>query len=58
VKIVESVSAGLARFEQVKRFALLPAALTVEDGTLTPTLKVKRHVVEQRLSHVLDRLYR
>ncbi len=57
-EIVESVNAGLARFEQVKRFALLPGALTVEDGTLTPTLKVKRHVVEQRFSHVLDRLYR
>ena len=47
----------LARFEQPKKIALLPHDLTVENGFLTPSLKVKRRVVEERLSDVIDRLY-
>ncbi len=47
----------LARFEQPKKIALLPHDLTVENGFLTPSLKVKRRVVEERLSDLIDRLY-
>jgi long-chain acyl-CoA synthetase len=61
VEYVESEVLGtlgdLARFEQPKKIALLPHDLTVENGFLTPSLKVKRRVVEDRLSHVIDALY-
>ena len=47
----------LARYEQPKKIALLPYDLTVENGFLTPSLKVKRRVVEEKLSDVIDELY-
>ncbi len=55
--LVSTVNAGLARYEQIKRFALLPEPLTVEGGQLTPTMKVKRRVIEQQLGNVIEGLY-
>ncbi len=57
-RIVERINSGLSRFEQVKKFALLPTELTVEGGDLTPTLKVKRHAVEEKYRDVIESLYR
>jgi long-chain acyl-CoA synthetase len=45
------------RFEQIRAFELLPRELTLENGELTPTLKVKRRVVHERYRAALDRLY-
>ena len=56
-KVVETTNAGLARYEQVKKFAVLPLMLSIEDGTLTPTLKVKRRVVEQQYTGLIEGLY-
>src|SRR6185295_15478499 len=42
---VEAVNQNLARFESVRKFALLPNQLTVEGGELTPTMKLKRRVI-------------
>ena len=42
---------------QVKKFAWLPEPLTVEDGLLTPTLKLKRRAIAQRYRDVIDGLY-
>jgi len=47
----------LASFETPKRVALLEEELTIENGFLTPTLKVKRQVVYDRLADVIDGLY-
>lgn len=47
----------LARYERPKKFALLEQEFTVEDGSLTPTQKVKRRVVEERFRHVIDQMY-
>ncbi|HUP52059.1 MAG TPA: long-chain fatty acid--CoA ligase [Longimicrobiales bacterium] len=47
----------LASFERPKRIALLSDDLTVENGFLTPSLKVKRRVVHERLGSVIDALY-
>lgn len=47
----------LARYERPKKVALLPAELTVKSGELTPTLKVKRRVIDERYRHVIDALY-
>ena len=54
---VDSVTEDLSRFERVKRIALLERELTVEGGELTPTLKVKRRVVDEKYKDVIDRLY-
>lgn len=47
----------LASFEMPKKILLLPEEFTIEGGDLTPTLKVKRNVVEQRYKAEIDRLY-
>jgi long-chain acyl-CoA synthetase len=41
----------------LKRVALLPAEFTIESGELTPTLKVRRKVVEARWKDAIDALY-
>jgi long-chain acyl-CoA synthetase len=56
-RTVDAVNATLAPFETIKRFALLPSELTIAGGELTPTMKVKRRVVEQRWRTVIDALY-
>lgn len=48
---------NLAQFEKIKRIALLDKELTVEGGELTPTLKVKRRVVNEKYREVIDRIY-
>ncbi len=48
---------NLAQFERIKRIALLDQELTVEGGELTPTLKVKRRVVDEKYRDVIDRIY-
>ncbi|MDX1612114.1 MAG: long-chain fatty acid--CoA ligase, partial [Candidatus Thermoplasmatota archaeon] len=53
---VEEVNQELARYEQLKRVELLPRELTVEEGELTPTLKVKMRVVEERWADKIDAL--
>ncbi|CAI1623661.1 MULTISPECIES: long-chain fatty acid--CoA ligase [Serratia] len=47
----------LARFEQVKKFTLLPAAFSMELGELTPTLKLRRKVIMQRYQSEIDSMY-
>lgn len=54
---VEHVNARLARHEAIRRWAILPAELKVETGELTPSLKVRRRVVEQKFRDVLEGLY-
>ncbi|HVG33795.1 MAG TPA: long-chain fatty acid--CoA ligase, partial [Pyrinomonadaceae bacterium] len=54
---VESLTADLAQYERVKRIALLENELTIEGGELTPTLKVKRRVVDEKYRDVIDSLY-
>ena len=48
---------SLAQFEKVKKFALLEHELTVENGELTPTLKVRRRIVDEKYRDIIDRLY-
>ena len=55
--LVESLNADLARYETIKKFAILPADFTQETGELTPTMKVKRKVVEAKYKAVLDGFY-
>ena len=55
--IVDQANAELASFEQVKRFALLPAQFSIDTGELTPTLKLKRRVVTERWRDVIEGIY-
>ena len=57
VREVEKETADLAKYEQVHRIAILPRDLTIEDGELSPTLKIKRRVVEQRYAPLLAEAY-
>ena len=55
---IASLTPNLAKYERVKKVALLENELTIETGEMTPTLKVKRRVVDDKYSEVIDRLYR
>jgi long-chain acyl-CoA synthetase len=55
--IVDGVNAELSRFEQIKRFRVLPRDFTAEEGEVTPTLKLKRRVVEQHFAAEIEELY-
>ena len=57
VREVAAHTADLAKYEQVQRVAILPRDLTIEDGELSPTLKVKRRVVEQRYAPLITAAY-
>ncbi len=54
---VDSLTADLARYERVKRVALLEKELTIDGGELTPTLKVKRRVIDEKYRDIIDRIY-
>jgi long-chain acyl-CoA synthetase len=54
---VSRLTVDLADYEKVKRVALLPEEFTVDGGELTPTLKVRRRVVEQKYNDVIESLY-
>jgi long-chain acyl-CoA synthetase len=55
--LAERVSADLARYETIKKVAVLPRDLDEAHGEMTPTLKVRRRVVEEHFAGVIDRLY-
>jgi len=54
---VKELNSGLNRWETIKDFRILDRDLTVEAGELTPSLKLKRRVVEARYRDVLDSMY-
>lgn len=57
-QIIEEATADLSRHEKIKKFALLAEPFSVSGGELTPTMKVRRRVVEQRYRQVIEELYR
>jgi long-chain acyl-CoA synthetase len=54
---VKRLTANLAQYETIKRFALLPEDFTFDNGSLTFTLKLRRRVVEQQFHDIIERLY-
>ena len=54
---VDETNSTLSRFETIKKFAILPRQLTLDEGELTASMKVKRRVVEKNFQSVLDGFY-
>jgi len=54
---VDRCNTRLARYEQVRRFRILPRSLSVAGGELTPTLKVRRSAVQERYRPLIEAMY-
>ena len=55
---IAGLTPDLANFERVKKIALIPDELTIAGGELTPTMKVKRRVIDEKYREVIDALYK
>ncbi len=56
-KEIDAVSVDLASYETIKKFVLLKEAFTIENGQLTPTLKVKRNILEEKYRDKIEAMY-
>jgi len=54
---VAALTESLSNYEKVKRIALLEKELTVEGGELTPTLKIKRRVIDEKFRYIIEEFY-
>jgi long-chain acyl-CoA synthetase len=54
---VEEANRSLERWETIKRFEILPSELSVEEGEVTPSLKIRRRAVEKKYADVLNSMY-
>ena len=57
-EVVEALNQELSQFERIKKVRLLPREFTIASGELTPTMKVKRKVVEENWRRDIEELYR
>ena len=55
---INELQRSLAKYEQVKKFTLLPRPFSMELGELTPTLKLRRKVIEQAFGAEIEAMYR
>ena len=56
--LIDGVNKKFARVEQIKKFWLLETQLSAEDEELTPTMKLKRKLVQQKYADQIDAMYR
>ncbi|HUP58507.1 MAG TPA: long-chain fatty acid--CoA ligase [Bdellovibrionota bacterium] len=54
---IENINATLPSYETIKKFTILPVDFSVEAGELTPTLKAKRNVIQEKYKAVIDAMY-
>lgn len=57
-RVINESMEGFAQFEKAKKFILLSKEFTIENGELTPSLKVRRNVVELRYADIIDKMYK
>jgi long-chain acyl-CoA synthetase len=57
-ELVDEVNRDRVRVEQIKRFVILDRDFTQEDGEVTPTLKLRRRVVQEHFADEIEELYR
>jgi long-chain acyl-CoA synthetase len=56
--VIDATNKKFARVEQIKKFWLLDTQLTAEDEELTPTMKLKRKLVQQKYAEQIEAMYR
>jgi long-chain acyl-CoA synthetase len=56
--VIDDVNKKFARVEQIKKFFLLETQLSAEDEELTPTMKLKRKLVEKKYAEQIEAMYR
>jgi long-chain acyl-CoA synthetase len=56
-KVLGDIQKEFASYEKIKKFKLLPEELTIERGEITPTLKIKRKVVMEKLNELIEGMY-
>ncbi len=56
-KEIDERTAQFGRVEKIKKFTLVNAEWTQETGELTPSLKIKRRVVEKKYAHLIEAMY-
>ena len=54
---IDALQEGLASFEKVKKFTLLPREFSMENGELTNTLKIRRPVINRRYASEIEAMY-
>jgi len=54
---IEKLTEGLGQVEKIKRFTLMPAEFTQDNGEITPTMKIRRKVIQQRYSDIINKMY-
>ena len=54
---IATLTATLSDYERVRRVALLPEEFSIDGGEMTPTLKVKRRVIDEKYGRLIDELY-
>jgi long-chain acyl-CoA synthetase len=54
---VSAANKQLERWETVKKFEILPSELSVDEGEVTPSMKIRRKAVEKKYDHLLERMY-
>ena len=57
-KEIQSLQKDLANFERVRKFVLLDRQFSIEEGEITPTLKAKRKIIEERYALVIEEMYK
>ncbi|MHA1571499.1 MAG: long-chain fatty acid--CoA ligase, partial [Alphaproteobacteria bacterium] len=54
---VDRANKRLSSIEQVRRFAISPTPFTTQNAMMTPSLKIRRHVISKQFAQILERLY-
>ena len=54
---LDKLLVNVSNFERVKKFIMIPRLLTIEDGEITPSLKIKRKIIIEKFAGQIDALY-
>jgi long-chain acyl-CoA synthetase len=54
---IDRININFGKWEQIKKFELIPHEWSVETGELTPTMKLKRKIIENKYSDIVNRIY-
>lgn len=54
---IETLQRDFALYEKVKKFLLIPEPLSIDKGEMTPSLKIKRSILEDKYKEQIDQLY-